>query len=634
LKFREFEEEVVSMVSSAILRLGYPAVDVEVSLPPDESLGDLSSSAPLRLARVTGKKPEAIAAALANEVSKSLKSSKLVGSVTPHPSGYLNFTLKYGQFAYSSLQEVLSGGAVGSANRGSGVTVAIEHTNVNPNKALHIGHARNLVLGDSLARAMKHAGYSVQVLDYIDDSGAQVADIIVGFMFLGMEDKAPQGVKFDVYCGDSVYVRVNQEYLKDSSLKQKQSLVLREIESGRGSIAEYTRKIVERILSDQLLTCWRLGASYDLLNWESHIVHSGMWARVFEEMKENGLARLQTEGENAGCWVFDDPETGGEKVLVRSDGTAVYVAKDIPYAAWKLGLVPDPFQYSVFAESQPDGRPLWTTSNVGVPEHPKFGSADLAISVIDVKQSYLQRIVAKVLERLKHGSGKRYIHRGYEVVALSRRTASQLGVQMEGDFVHMSGRKGVYVNVDAALDALKSKAKEETRKRNPGEEESWIDDVAEAIAVAALRYELVKQDPDKIIVFDLDESLRFEGDTGPYLQYTYARARRILEKAGESPSLSVESAERLTHPLERELVKKVSMLDKAVLAACQYLSPKEVAQYCHQLSVLFNEYYEKVQVIREPDQVTRNGRLLLVSAFSTVLSQGMELLGIPRRERI
>jgi arginyl-tRNA synthetase len=633
LKFLEFEGEVERIIKEACTSLGYGEVEVEVTLPPNPSYGDLSSAVPMRVAKVRSEKPADVAVRLASKAAELLKDSKYVGSVTPHRGGYLNFSIRYPRFFLDSITAVVSENDFGSKEK-TGKTFAIEHTNVNPNKALHVGHARNLVLGDSLARVMRYLGNEVQALNYIDDSGAQVADVIVGFRFLGISDVPPAGVKFDAYCGDSVYTKVNREYMKDSGLKEKQSLVLKEIEKGEGELAEYTGGIVRKILAAQLATCWRLGARYDLLNWESQLVHSGMWERIFETMKKEGIVKFETHGENEGCWVIPDPETGEQKVVVRSDGTVVYVAKDIPYAAWKIGLIDDPFGYEVYLDAQPGGGMLYSTTLGGSKSGARFGGADIAVSVIDTGQSYLQRIVGRVLERLEKGTSSRYLHRGYEVVALSKRTASQLGFEIGAEFVHMSGRRGLYINADTVLAALKEKAREETQKRNPEDARDWVDGVAEAVSVAALRYELLKQDPDKLIVFDIEDSLRFQGDTGPYLLYTYARARRILEKTTGRPVIDIGSAAKLTRPQEISLIKKLSMMDISAATAGEYLSPKEVARFAHELAVAFNDFYESVQVNREEDATLRDARLALVDAASRVLAQSMELIGIPRRERI
>ena len=634
MKFKEFREEVASVTERARVALGYPRIELDLALPPDPRYGDLSSSCPIRIAKSVGQKPGEVAVKMADRIMADSNSCRYIASVSAHPGGYLNFSINYARFAFDSIEEARRPGPVGASDSGRAISVAVEHTNVNPNKALHIGHARNLVLGDSLVRVMRHLGHPVRALNYVDDSGAQVADIIVGFRFLGFSDQAPPGVKFDCYAGDSVYVNVTREYGNNPALAEKRSAVLKAIEEGKGELAEYARGIVDRILRDQLLTCWRLGAAYDLLNWESQIVHSGMWESLFEQMKRKGLVKFEASGENAGCWVIPDPATGEQKVVVRSDGTAVYVAKDIPYAAWKIGLVEDPFRYAKYVDQQPGGGPLFTTTLDAGGGRESFAGSDTAITLIDTRQSYLQRIVGKVLEEMAPGSSKRYLHRGYEVVALSKRTAAGFGLSIEGDFAHMSGRKGIYVNVDSMLGALKKKAVEETRKRNPKESAQWVDGVAEALAVAALRYELLKQDPDKMIVFDIEESLRFEGDTGPYLLYTYARARRILDKTEGRPHIDMGSAQKLSKPLEKALLKQLSMLDEAVATAGEYLSPKEVARYAHELAFSFNEFYENVHVNQEPDAALRDARLALVDAASRVLAQTMTLIGLPTRSRI
>lgn len=642
MKFREFEAEVREALLAAAKARGYKLAEVELLRPPNPDLGDISSPVGLRLAREAKKAPGVIAKEIAETIDSSA-SWRLIGGVQAHDSGYVNFRTNWGLFAYELLMSILrpEGGVLRLDAPGPKKRVSIEHTNVNPNKALHIGHARNLVLGDSLVRTMKRLGHDVQALNYIDDSGAQVADVIVGLKFLKISDQAPEGVKFDAYCGDVVYTKVNQVYERDPSLKEKQRLVLKEIEKGSGEISEYTEKIVSKILAAQLQTCWRLGARYDLLNWESHILKTGMWSEVFEEMKSKGIAVLEKEGENAGCWVVKDAELGEDKVLVRSDGTVVYVAKDIPYAAWKIGLVGDQFSYRVYG-TQPDGSTLWSTTatksvglEAGAPAHPKFGGADLAISVIDSKQSRLQKVVSRVLERLEGKESERYLHRAYEVVALSRKSAESLGLTVEGEFVHMQGRKGIYINVDPVLDALEKKSAEETKRRNPDRSDEWVDSVAGALAVAAFRFELVKQDPDKMIAFDLESSLRLQGDTGPYLLYSYARASRILVKSGANdPGISEASAKKLTNAKEVALLKLMATYDKSVMEAERYLSPKEVATYAHSLAATFNEFYETVQVNSEPEPTLREARLAMIQGFRVILKDALGLLGIQALDEI
>ena len=636
MTFRVFRDSVRRSVDAALDSMGLRGVEYSIEVPPDPSLGDLAVNAPLRASRVLREPPGAIAERIAGAISESRP--PIIGRVVPHPSGYVNFFADTAELARLTLRAALDPGGW-RIDVGRGTKVSVEHTSVNPNKALHIGHARNLVLGDSLARLLSEVGYRVEVLNYVDDTGVQVADVLVGMLYLGMPEDPPPGKKYDAYCGDEVYVRVNELYEARPELAERRREVIAQLERGSGPASELAARVVPRILRAQLETCWRLGAKYDLLNWESHILRSGLWERAFEELREAGAVRLVEEGELAGCWVLQAPEEGEEKVLVRSDGTTVYAAKDIPYAAWKLGLLGDPFQYRRFAK-QPGGGDLWTTDlGGGEAEHPTFGSSDLAITVIDVRQSRVQRFVKYAVELLGERSGrsKRYLHLGYEVVALSRRTAEALGIEVpEGrQFVHMSGRRGAYVNVDDVLDALASRAAEEVRKRNPDARDEWVRRVAEAIAVGALRYQMLRQDPNKLIIFDMEDALRIEGETGPYLQYTYARASRILERAGGIPSESLgELAALLSAPKEVMLVKLMSKYDMELEEAAAELSPKRLATYSYELADAFNAFYEAHRVLQEPDENRRLARLALVGAFRSLMGRLLALMGIEPLDRI
>jgi arginyl-tRNA synthetase len=626
LKFKEVKEGCVESLRDAASSAGYTVKEIEISETPDPSLGDISSPLPIRIARMEKKQIREISSELLKHINENLP--RYIKRAEAHERGYINFWIDFPRFASDGLGEIISSNLEGIINIGKGKRVSIEHTAVNPNKALHIGHARNLVIGDCLARILRYTSHQVNVLNYIDDSGAQVADLIVGFKFLGIPENSQK--KFDQYCGDEVYTKVNSMYEKKPELREKQAYVLREIEKGDTEIARYTQEIVKRVLAEQLKTCWRLGASYDLLNWETHILHSGMWENIFKIMKDKGIVRYVTEGENKGCWVMRE-ETGEEKVLVRSDGTAVYVAKDIPYAAWKLGLVNDPFRYVVYA-NQPDGSALYSTS---LSEGIKLDfSSETAITVIDTRQSYLQQIIISVLDRLFPSSKRNYIHRGYEVVSLSKRTAETLGIHSSSEIVHMSGRRGTYINVDVLVDELKKRAILETSKRNPSEKEEWIEKVSESIAISAIRYELAKQDPEKMIVFDLASSLMLQGETGPYLLYTYARACRILEKANESHSLDTRGFEMMKEDSEIQLIKKLTSFDISVTRAVEFLSPSEVAHYALSICDIFNLFYERTTVIHEEKEELRRARIGLVLAFKIVLGKCLDLLGIPKEERI
>ncbi|MFQ6134267.1 MAG: arginine--tRNA ligase [Nitrososphaerales archaeon] len=636
MSFRELRSQVKKCVEDSLVENGLPTVDFEPVEPPRPEYGDLSVSVCFTLASQIGVKPIEVAERVTSKIS--IPKGSLIEKFWVHPPGYINFKSDYARYAYLTLRDALRDRDYGRVEIGGGAKVGVEHTSVNPNKTLHYGHLRNVVLGDSISRILEFTRHNVQVLNYVDDSGLQVADLVVGFKFAGFPIEPKGGEKFDHYCGDTVYVKVNEQYESRKDLVDAQKRVLRELEDHESETARFASQLTKRILSEQLETCWRVGARYDLLNFESHILQAKMWNDIFEQLRSRGVAKLAADGKYAGCWIvrIEGEEEGEEKVLVRSDGTATYVAKDIPYAAWKLGVIPDKFGYLVFAE-QPDGSRLWSTTmeEVGV-DHPEFAPYSKAITVIDVRQGRLQRIIGRILSEISEESTLgQYVHLGYEVVFLSGRTAEELGLNSkERRFVSMAGRKGVYVNADDVLDVLHAKAYEETRIRNPDESEEWLHETAEKIAVAAVRFDLLKQDLDKTIVFDLERALALEGETGPYLQYTYARASRIIEKAGVEPSIVLEGASRLTDSSEVALVKEMSKFDLYVEEAAKNLSPKVVARYLYNLVSLFNMFYERMPVLKESDVTVRSARLTLVKAFQIVARNGLMLLGIEAPERI
>jgi arginyl-tRNA synthetase len=476
---------------------------------------------------------------------------------------------------------------------------------------------------------MQATNHKTTVLNYVDDSGLQVADIIVGFHFAGFSKEPPAGQKFDQYCGDEVYVKINELYEKDPQLAEKRKVVLREIEEGKSELAKLASDITVRVLSDQLKTCWRMKVRYDLLNFESHIVVSKLWSKAFELLKKSGIARFEEEGKNKGCWVI---EAQGEedKVIVRSDGTATYIAKDIPYAAWKLGLVDDPFSYREFTK-QWDGSTLYATE-LGTSSDKKFNGGDRVITIIDSRQARLQRIISQVLAKMGAG-GREYLHLGYEAVTLSSDTASSLGIDIgERQSVHMSGRKGIYVNADYVLDTLHAKALEEVKSRNSDLADPQAHAIAEEIAISAIRYNMIKQDLDKIITFDVKESLSLEGDTGPYLQYAYARSQRILEKSGQAIDNNAKFDLLMQEP-EVALIKEIGKLDLVVEDSAKSLAAKSIARYAYSLATAFNVFYEKVPVLKAEGDV-RAARLALVKAFGTALKNALELLGITALEKM
>lgn len=630
MTFRLFKDEVRRLVGQALSDAGYPSVDFDVSEPPQKEFGDLSCNAGFLLAKHAKKPPQKIAAELADALGPRVKGTYIL-SAEP-AGGHVNFKADYSRLSPATLAQVLkSPENYGYPDSGQGRHIVIEHTSVNPNKALHVGHMRNVIIGDTLHRIMKATNHRATVLNYVDDSGLQVADIVVGFRFAGFPVEPTNGQKFDHYCGDEVYVKINEMYEKDPQLAEKRKLVLKEVEEGRSELAHFAADVTRRVLNEQLKTCWRMKARYDLLNFESHIVVSKLWSKAFELLKKNGIARLEEEGKNKGCWVIEAKDEE-DKVLVRSDGTATYIAKDIPYAAWKLGLVDDPFSYREFID-QWDGSTLYATALGGKSSERKFNGGERVITIIDSRQGRLQRIVSQVLSKIGAG-GREYFHLGYEAVTLSSDTAKAFGIDIgDRQFMHMSGRKGIYVNADYVLDTLHAKAYEEVKTRNPGFSEEQLNATAEEIAISAIRYNMIKQDLDKIITFDVKESLSLEGDTGPYLQYAYARSQRILEKSGQGVDSNAKF-ELLTHEAEIALIKEISKLDLVVEDAAKSLSPKSLARHAYTLATAFNLFYEKAPVLREGNADVRAARLALVRAFGVALKNVLGVLGITALERM
>ena len=510
--------------------------------------------------------------------------------------------------------------------------IVVEHTSVNPNKALHIGHVRNIIIGDSISRVLEKANYKVNVLNYVDDSGLQVADIIVGFKHLGFDQDPPGGKKFDHYCGDDVYVKTTEKYETDSSLEEIRKNILKELEDGNSETAKFADTITRKVLANQLETCWNLSVSYDCLNFESQIIRSGLWSKIFEKLKEMSLIEFENEGKNAECWVIRGEGKEEDKVIVRSNGTATYIAKDIPYAAWKLGLLEDPFHYEKYEKEQPNSRVLWqTTLNQSDSPSQNF-TGDKVITVIDSRQARLQKIITSLMSKFK-SIPDAYVHLGYESVTLSSETAKVLGLETDGKQAQMSGRKGLYVNADSVYDLLKKKTIEETAKRHPEMNSDEIAKIAHNVAVGTLRYEMIKQDLDKIIAFDLTKSLSLDGDTAPYIQYTHARAARILEKSKRTPSIDVDFS-LLKEQSELDLIKTIGLFDMQVRDATNNLSPKVIARYCHDLAVAFNSFYEHVKVLELGDEALENSRLCIVDSFKITLEKALDLLGIVAPDRM
>jgi arginyl-tRNA synthetase len=663
------QQTVRQRMADAVQRLyDIPAADpvlaaMAVEIPPRRAFGDLAVPLAFELARRLRKAPRVIA----QEIVGAIGSVSGFSRIEAAPNGYVNFFLDRPAQVRAWLRP--DGGA--PAPREGGKTI-VEHTAINPNKAAHIGHLRNAALGDAFGRLLRFLGRDVEIQNYIDDTGVQVADVAVGFREL--ERKSLEQVRqiaansrFDYYCWD-LYARVTEWYEEDKSRLKIRAAALHDIEHGGNPTAELAAFIADRIVRCHLETMRRLNIGYDLLTWEGDILRLHFWSHAFEFLKKTGAVFLQTEGKLKGCWVMriedaegeSDPEPQEEvlpasedaepreKVIVRSDGTVTYVGKDMAYQLWKFGLLGKDFRYRVFAEA--NGQPrLWSTTadqSVAVQNPPSFGRAAWVCNVIDTRQSYLQKLVKQALAALGYQEQATHsIHYAYEMVALSHATARDLGYDTSADadrpFVEVSGRKGLGVKADDLLDRVTEKAAGEVAKRNPELPPEQIRQTAEAIAIAAIRYFMVKFSRGKVIVFDIDEALSFEGESGPYLQYAVVRANNIfnklrdregLDEAGVLAKLDSIPADVLAGNDDEALdlwglVLEAARLDDIVEQAIRTLELSVLAKYAFGLAQSFNAFYHRYSILNEERADARLWRAAAVAFYRAQLTRALELMG-------
>lgn len=626
----------------------YPVAieDLDMAPTPDPKMGDLALTFPFQLAKTLKKAPRAIA----QEAAPLLGSVEGVVKAEVAGGGFLNIWLdKDAVFA-----EVLRG-----AGRSSLVPeedkIIIEHTNINPNKAAHIGHLRNACLGDTLARCLRFKGEKVEVQNYIDDTGVQVVDVVFGFMELEkktLDDLEKLPGKFDYYCWD-LYARASVYLGEHPEAQTKKAAIIKKIENGQDPEYALSRYISRRIVRAHLATMKRLGIAYDVLPCESTILHLKFWEKAFDLLKERQAIYFAAQGENKGCWVMrleEDEER--EKVIVRSDGTVTYVGKDIAYQLWKFGLLGRDFYYEPFAEE--DGRTLWISTSTPTAGGPDFGEASKVYNVIDTRQSYLQKIVVQGLRSLKYDTqAAKSVHFSYEMVALSPKSLKELGYaaseeEKERSFLEVSGRKGLGVKADDLLDRLEDKARAEIEKRNPALPADEKQRIARDIASGALRYFMLKFARNSLIIFDFDEALSFEGETGPYLQYTAVRLNSIFRKlkerdgVAESDIVPPTDGRALLPPglSEKEtadfwgLIVAAASLDEEVLRSVAGLEFSHLAKFAFLLCQKFNGYYHKYPVLAEENKEVKAFRLLTIRATKEQLQCALALMGIPLPERM
>jgi arginyl-tRNA synthetase len=610
---------------------------VTIEQPRQSEFGELAVPVAFQLARQLKQAPKKIAAELVEEIGpiEGVKSMEVAGN------GYINIRLDRGAYAASLLRDENEERAAADEK------IIVEHTNINPNKAAHIGHLRNAALGDTFVRMLRARGNRVEVQNYIDNTGVQVADVVVGFQYLEKKTLrdveallADATVRFDYYCWD-LYARISGYYKDHPESLAWRTQTLHAIEAGEGELAGLANLVADNIVNAHLKTMLRMDVEYDVLPRESDILHLKFWAACFELLKERKAIYYETEGKLAGCWVMPGLSEDG-KVIVRSDGTVVYTGKDIAYQLWKFGLLGRDFYYRPWMTYE-DGRVLWATTDQPTASGQQFGHGSRVYNVIDVRQSYLQDVVYAGLRTLGYEEqADRSVHFNYEMVALSPRCCADLGIPLSEEdkkrpYVEVSGRKGLGVKADDLMDSLVAKALEEVASRNAEKPSEENREAATRIAMAALRYFLLKFTRNTVIAFDLQEALSFEGETGPYVQYAAVRARKILAKYREMghtiPQFETElDAASMARQLESEdfwqLLLAASKADSALENAVNAGEPAHVAKYAFQLAQAFSNFYQKYSIIHEEDRERRVFLLWMTDFFRRQLEQTAGILGI------
>ena len=616
-------------------------------------MGDFALPLAMELARKVGKPPRQIAEDLAGE----LRSVDGVAKVEVAGPGYVNVFLARSAYAARL-------GAVEIPDTKNSQKIIVEHTNINPNKAAHIGHLRNAALGDSMVRLLRARGHWVEVQNYIDNTGVQVADVVVGFLHIEKKSEsdvikmvADPALRFDYYCWD-LYARASGFYAEDPKRLELRGKTLQEIEHGDNETARIAEIIAMEIVRYHLATMARLNVAYDLLPRESEILHLKFWDHAFNLLRERKAIYLETVGKNKGCWVMrqkdgsgdasteEEPEAGVEdtKVIVRSNGTVTYVGKDIAYQLWKFGLLGKDFFWHKFY-SYPNGHQIWVSATEqGISAAPSFGHGYKVYNVIDVRQSYLQNIVAAGLRALGYEEqAERSIHFSYEMVALSPRCCAEMGIELSAEdqkrpYIEVSGRKGLGVKADDLVDRLIAEASREVDSRQEEKSPEDRQRIAKQIAIGALRYFLLKYTCTAVIAFDFKEALSFEGETGPYVQYAVVRARNIFRKVeadGRAFQPTLVTPEVLDQFLTAadgdafwQLLFAASQWEAVAEQAIATTEPAAMAKYAFQLAQAFNNFYHRYRILTEQDETRKAFLLWLVKIVESHLTFTLDLLGI------
>jgi arginyl-tRNA synthetase len=645
--YLELQQQLIQHVREVLKRqydLDLPRIVVDQ--PPDISLGEYALPLSFELAKKLRKAPRKIA----EEIVAALGSVPGFTKFEVAGAGYINARLDRRQAAALLLRETSEPPQAGRAEK-----ILVEHTSINPNKAAHIGHLRNAILGDTFVRLLRASGAHVDIQNYIDNTGVQVADVVVGFLYLEKKGKseaekliAAPDPRFDYYCWD-LYAQVSQWYEQDKENLKLRLKTLHDIEQGGNEAAEIASLISHAIIRRHLETMQRLDIKYDFLPQESEILHLHFWELAFEQLKQKGVLYYETEGKNKGCWVMrragskpTEDQSGPDedaKVIVRSNGTVTYVGKDIAYHLWKFGLLGRDFGYKRFY-TYPDQHQVWISAESGEPEHPHFGGVHAIYNVIDSRQTDPQNNVIEALRGLGYTSqAENYHHFSYEMVALTPGCATELGYDVSAEdskrsYIEVSGRKGFGVKADDLLDALIAAAQKEVDSRHQEMTEKERRDIATQIAVGALRYFMLKFTKNSVIAFDFKEALSFEGETGPYAQYAVVRATNIFRKGATSaeevlsrnPDLGF-----LDDPAANEIWQlwlTAGQLSTTVEQCIGTTEPAHAAKFAFQLAQQFNNFYHKHHILTEADESRKQFLLATAAIVRHALLQSLQLMGI------
>jgi len=656
--YRNLEERLAKRLGE-FLHQQYPGAAlpaVVIEQPPKVELGDFAIplfpfAKPLRSAPLK----------IAEAIRAGVGPIKGIAEMQVAPPGYLNVRIDRAWMAEALIRDQEDTGKISAGK------ILVEHTSINPNKAAHIGHLRNAVLGDTFVRLLRYMGRDVDVQNYIDNTGVQVADVVVGFTQLEKRAFAEielltERSRFDYYCWD-LYARVSHWYAEDKENLKARAKTLHAIEGGSNQTAAIAELISNAVLRRHIETMDRIDIEYDFLPRESEILHLHFWDAAFTKLKDAGVLIYEDQGKNKGCWVMrragtkasDNLEAAevsqeiseeDQKVIVRSNGTVGYVGKDIAYHMWKFGLLGRDFGYRKFYR-YPNDHECWISALDGEKNHPHFGDVAEIYNVIDARQSEAQNTVIEALRGLGHNeAADHYTHFSYEMVALTPRCAAELGYELSDEdkarsYVEVSGRKGFGVKADDFLDQLIASAKNEVDSRHPQLTGAERKSVATQIAVGALRYFMLKYTKQSVIAFDFKEALSFEGETGPYAQYAAVRAASIFKKANlDAEAFCCDAASRIsaqdfagffqgesgTEIWELWLAAaKTSYVVNQCIATTE---PAYLAKHIFQLAQLFNTFYHRHPILSEADEKRRNLLLMTVAVVRRELIRALEVMGI------